>query len=77
MEHDFNALWDALNRHPDYRGGVAWSRVDIETVANERGIDPDELDEVINFDGWEAMAVSNGFDWVIAPAVSAVAGKEN
>lgn len=66
---DIQELWAAINRHPDYRGGVIWVRKDIEMVANEQDIDPDELDEAINFDGWEEMATSHGFDNEIADAV--------
>ena len=72
---DLSDLWSAIRRHPDFRGGVIWSRADSEMVAKEYGVDADELDADIDFEGWEDMAISEGFDFTLNSAAVRLGGE--
>lgn len=67
--NNLDALWQAVQNHDDYRGGVIWIRKDIENAAHEAGIDADTLDENVHMGGWEDVAIGHGWEYVINPAV--------
>jgi len=70
---DLSDLWSAIRHHPDFRGGVIWSREDIEMVAKEYEVDPDELDDAVGFDSWADLSISDGFDFTLNPAAADLA----
>lgn len=74
MHEALDDLWSKINKHPDYRGGVIWSVEDVKAVADEHGIDADELDEIVDMEGWEDVSMSEGFDYTLNPLARSLGG---
>lgn len=66
--NNFDALCMALRDHPNFRGAVIWQRSDIEDAATRYGVDPDELDQIVDLGGWEDVACGEGWDYTIDEA---------
>lgn len=61
---DWDAISDAVRRHPYYLGGVVWCVEDVMSECKRFGIDYSEVHpdlNMIDFRGWEGEAISSGW----------------
>lgn len=60
--NDFDALFDAFVRHPNYLSGVVWTVQDVRDECEFQGIDFDKVDlSKFDFRGWESVATEDGW----------------
>ena len=67
IHDDLDDLWQKINKHPDYRGGVIWSVEDVKMVAEEHGVSADALDAKVDMSGWEDVSTEDGFEISLYP----------
>ena len=61
-KNDWDAITDAVRRHPHYLGGVIFSTEDVFDECESMGIDPTIVDMgKFDFRGWEMCATEDGW----------------
>lgn len=68
---DWDAINDAVRKHPWYLGGVVWSVHDVKSECEYQNVDYARVEDdlmMIDFNGWEDVAISDGWpviqEWV-------------